>query len=447
MKPSKVVETFITYSYGTWRLQRDWKKALHIKYGKGAYLYDESGKAYLDFSAGLACVNLGYGNERIIEAVKEQVEKLAYLAPAYATDIRAEAAEELIKVLPDHLKKFVTSNSGAEANEDALKIIRMYKAPAYKVIARYQSYHGSTAGAISLTGDPRRTAVEVHTNVRGTVFMPDPFCYRCPFNLEYPKCELACLRYLEYILKNEGNVAAIFLEPVTGTNGVIIPPKEFYEGIKELTKEYDVLLVVDEVMSGWCRTGKWFAHQHWDLKPDILTTAKGATSSYIPLGITATTKEIADFFEDKFLAVGHTFAYHPVAMAALKAAIEEYRSRNINSHVERMGKYLDKRLEELKERHKSVGDVRGIGLFWALEIVKNRKTKKPFNTREDKILGRPFMTAKIASKLLEYGVIMSMAWITHFVIAPPLIVNEEDIDKGIEAFDQALKIADAEVEE
>lgn len=443
-----VVKKVVEYMFGTWRFQRDWRNPLYIAYGEGPYLYDKDGKKYLDFSSQLACVNLGYGNHRIIEAVREQVEKLAYLGPAYATDVRAEAMKSLMNVLPSSLRKVVTSSTGAEANEDALKIARLFKFPAYKIMARYWSYHGGTAGAISLTGDPRRTSVEFHTNVRGTIFVPDPFCYRCPFDVDdCEECEMLGLKYIEYMLRNEGNVAAIFMEPVTGTNGVIVPSRQYYKMLRELADKYNVLLIFDEVMSGWGRTGKWFAFQHWDVEPDIMTTAKGATSSYIPLGITAVNKEVSEFFNEHFLAVGHTFAYHPIALAAMKGAIEEYKEKKLIEHAVEIGKYLGKRLEELKERHKSVGDVRGVGLFWALEIVKDRRTKKPFNTREDKLRGVPLMTGKIAAKMREKGVLMSMAWLTHFVIAPPLIVTEEDIDWGIEGFDEALKLADAEVEE
>ena len=446
-REEKIVNKVVEYLFGTWRHQKDWVSPLYITHGEGAYLYGVDGKKYLDFSSQLVCVNLGYGNRRIIEAVVDQLKKLPYLSPAYAADIRAEAAEELVKILPSNLGKYIFSSSGSEANEDALKIARIFKSPSYKVITRYWSYHGSSAGALSLSGDPRRKAIELHTNVRGTVFAPDPYCYRCPFGMDDPeKCGNMCITYLEYMLKNEGNVAAIFMEPVTGTNGVIIPYKEYFREVRKLADEYNVLLIFDEVMTGWGRTGKWFAFQHWNIVPDIMTTAKGATSSYIPLGITAIDRRIASFFKNRFLAVGHTYAYHTVSMAALKAAIMEYKEKAIVEHSARVGEYLGKRLLELKDRHLSIGDVRGLGLFWAVEIVKNRKTKKPFNTREDKLTGKPLMTSVLASKMREKGVLMSLIWPSHFIIAPPLIVTEEDIDLGIEALDEALKIADAEVE-
>jgi taurine--2-oxoglutarate transaminase len=433
------------YLYGTWMLQKKWSPQLLISDGEGAYLIDKDGKKYLDFSSQLVCVNLGYKNRELIKALHKQIDKIAYVGPALGLEIRAEAAKAFASIAPKNLIKFVFSSSGTEANEDALKIARLYKNPCYKIIARYRSYHGSTATSMSLTGDLRRTVVEYHTNVRGTVFAPDPYCYRCPFNLEYPKCGVACAEYLEYMIEREKNVAAIFMEPITGTNGVIVPPPEYYKIIREIADKYGVLLIFDEVMSGWGRTGEWFAHQRWGVEADIMTTAKGASSSYVPIGITATTKAISDYFEDHFFAVGHTFAYHPLAMAALTAVIRVMKEHNYVYHAKRLGGYIRKRLFELMSKHPSIGDIRGVGLFWAVELVKNRNRKTPFNTDEDKILGRPLVTGEVASRMRELGVLV-MYWITHLVIAPPLIVDTDDIDRGIDALDEALKVADEKVE-
>ncbi|MCQ5377752.1 MAG: aminotransferase class III-fold pyridoxal phosphate-dependent enzyme, partial [Candidatus Methanomethylicia archaeon] len=248
-----------------------------------------------------------------------------------------------------------------------------------------------------------------------------------------------------YMIKNEANVAAVIVEPVVGTNGVIVPVKEYLPRLKQICEENDVLFIADEVMAGWGRTGTWFAVDNWGVKPDILCTAKGSTGAYTPLGITATTRPIAEYFEENYFAHGHTYEAHPLAMSPVIAAINEYKRLNLLENSKTMGAYLGKRLEELKSRHISVGDVRGIGLFWALEIVKNRKTKKPFNTRADKAAGAPLMVDKVVAELNKRGVYQS-AWISHFVIAPPLIVTKEQIDYGIDAFDEALKVADMEVE-
>ena len=443
MEEDLVVETVKKYTYGTWRFQKDWKP-LHIVDVKGCYFYDVNGKEYLDFSSQLVCSNLGHKNEAVIGAICEQAKKLAYIGPAFACDVRAKLNEELLEVLPKGLEKFFFSTSGTEANEAAIKISRMYTGR-YKIISRYRSYHGSTAGSIALTGDPRRWAVEPAGKIPGVIFAPDTYCYRCPLMLDYPECGVACVEYVEYMIKNEGNVGAVFIEPVVGTNGVIVPPKEYFPRLRRLTEEYDVLLITDEVMSGWGRTGRWFAVNHWGIKPDILTTAKGITSAYIPLGLTATTKKIADYFEEHYFAHGHTYAAHPLTLAPAIAAINEYKRLGLIEKSERLGKYLGKRLSEIEEKHPSVGDVRGLGLFWTIELTKNRRKKEPFNTREDKISGKTLMVDVLSSELMKRGLYL-IGWINHFLIAPPLIITQEEIDKALNMIDEVLKISDKEVE-
>ncbi len=445
-KPDTTVEKVVEYTYGTWRFQKGWKPT-HIVDAEGVYMTDANGKKFLDFSSQLMCSNLGHKNQALIKAIVDQAEKMPYINPGYSTDLRAKASEALIKVLPAGLEKVFYSTSGTEANEAALKIARMCSKPkgAYKVISRYTSYHGATAASVACTGDPRRWFAEPTSKVDGTVFAPDCYCYRCPFNQKYPECGVTCAEYLDYMLKNEGNVAAMIVEPVVGTNGILVPVKEYLPRIREITEEHGVLLIADEVMSGWGRTGTWFAVDNWGVKPDILSTAKGCTGAYTPLGITATTKKIADYFQDNYFAHGHTYEAHPISMAPLLPAIEEYKRLNLFENTKNLGVHTAKRLNELKERHPSIGDVRGIGLFWAVEIVKNRKTKKPFNTRIDKISGTPLMVDKVGAEMGKQGVICN-TWISHFVIAPPLIINREQLDQGIDALDEGLKVADKEVE-
>ncbi len=443
----KEVNVLAEHSYGTWRPQRDWKSPLFIEKAEGVYFFDGEGKRYLDFSSQLMCLNLGHGNEAVIKAIKEQAEKLPYVAPGFGCKVKSKAVEALLEVMPRGLEKFFFSTSGTEANEAAVKIIRMFFAGEgkYKIISRYRSYHGATAVSIALTGDPRRWFAEPMSKVPGVIFAPDAYCYRCPFGLSYPECGIQCAEYVDYMIKNEGNVAAVFVEPVVGTNGIIVPPKEYFPRLREVTDENNVLLVVDEVMSGWLRTDEWFAVQHWKVKPDVLTTAKGCTSAYTPLGITATTKEIADFFEDRFLAHGHTYAAHPLSLAPVPVVIEEYKKLLKHNFLRRVGEHLKKRLLELKEEHVSVGDVRGLGHFWAVEIVKNRETKKPFNTRADKAALKPLMVSKLSKEMLNKGLYL-LGWISHFIVAPPLIITEEQIDEGVDVLDETLKIADKETE-
>jgi len=319
------IKEMTAHTYGTWNRQKAWSTPLLITDAEGVYFYDHTGKRYLDFSAQLMCSNLGHKNQAVIEAIVRQAEKLPYIAPGFATEIIIEAVEALRSVFPEKLSKFFFSSSGTAANEAAMKMLRQSKFPAYKVISRYHSYHGATAVGQSFTGDPRRWYAELaRTVVDGVVFAPDNYCYRCPFGMAYPECNVQCARYLDYMIKEEGNVAAIIVEPIVGTNGRMIPPPEYYPIIRRICDEHGVLFVCDEVMSGWFRTGKTFAIQHWDVLPDILTTAKGASAAYTPVAITASTQEVANFFEEEVFCHGHTFAYHALAASAIPAAISEH---------------------------------------------------------------------------------------------------------------------------
>jgi taurine--2-oxoglutarate transaminase len=243
------------------------------------------------------------------------------------------------------------------------------------------------------------------------------------------------------MIKNEGNVAAILVEPVVGTNGVLVPPKEYLPMLREIASKHDVLLIADEVMSGWGRTGEWFAVDNWNVKPDILSTAKGITGAYVPLGLTATTKEIADYFDEHYFAHGHTYEAHPLALAAGIATIREYQRLDLVQEAKKRGRYLGRRLNELRDEHKSIGDVRGLGLFWAVELVKNKLTKQPFYEATDKLAGRPSLLDNVGAEMMKNGVFLTN-WMTHLVIAPPLIITDQQIDEGVDALDKALRLTD-----
>ena len=393
------------------------------------------------------CSNLGHKNKVVIDAIVKQAEKLPYVAPGFITEILIEAVEALRSVFPEKLSKFFFSTSGTAANEAAMKMLRQSKFPSYKVISRYHSYHGATAVGQSLTGDPRRWYAELaRTVVDGVVFAPDNYCYRCPFGITYPECNVQCARYLDYMIKEEGNVAAIIVEPIVGTNGRMIPPPEYYPIIRQICDEHDVLFVCDEVMSGWFRTGKTFAIQHWDVLPDILTTAKGASAAYTPVAITASTNEVANFFEEELFCHGHTFAYHALAASAIPAAISEHLRLFDSGLPQKASEHIKKRLYELADKHICVGDVRGVGHFWVLEIVKNRKTKEPFDTKEEKFSGKALMTGKIAGDAMKNGLYI-FPWYDTLAITPPLIITEEEIDEAIHILDKSLEIADKEAVE
>jgi taurine---2-oxoglutarate transaminase len=435
-----VVNTTSQNTYGTWRYQKGWKP-LHVVDAEGCYFTDVDGKSYLDFSSQLMCSNLGHKNQAVIEAICEQARKLPYIAPSFTCDARADLTKLLLEVFPAGLEKFFFTTSGTEATEAAIKIARLYTGK-YKIISRYKSYHGSTGGSIAATGDFRRIPIEPAGKIDGVIFAPDMDQYRSPFGFEFADRAEASANYIEHMIRNEGNVAAIIVEPVVGTNGVLVPPKEYLPRLREIASKHEVLLIADEVMSGWGRTGEWFAVNHWKVKPDILNTAKGVTAAYVPLGLTATTGEIADYFESHYFAHGHTYEAHPMTLAPAIAAINEYRRLDLINAARKQGEYLGTKLREMKEKHVSVGDVRGLGLFWGVELVKNRETKERFFEPEEKLAGKPSPLDKIAAEMMKNGVFVQ-SWLSHFIVAPPLIVTREEIDEGVRAFDEALRIADA----
>jgi len=443
-KAEERLKTITEHTYGTWKAQKGWKTPVYIKDAEGVYMYDDNNKRYLDFSSQLMCTNLGHKNKVIIEAIVKQAEKLPYIAPIFAQEAMESATEALLTVMPAGLDKFFFSTSGTEANEAALMILRQYMAPNYKVISRYHSYHGATVAGLSFTGDPRRWfAEQARFTVQGVCFAPDAYCYRCPFGLNYPDCKITCAEYVDYMIKEEGNVAAVLVEPVPGTNGRMVPPPEYLPRLRKICDENGALLIADEVMSGWHRTGPVWAVQNWNVIPDIITTAKGCTAAYTPVGITITSRKIANYFEEEPLIHGHTYAFHPLTLAAIAPSLSEFKKLMATGLPQRVSPHLAKRLYELEDRHECIGDARGIGHFWALEIVKNRKTKERFNTKADKFR-KPLMTDKIAAEAMKLGLYMQ-AWYDTLIVAPPLIITEDQVDEGIELLDKALSVADQEV--
>jgi taurine--2-oxoglutarate transaminase len=438
------VKKMAEHTFGTWNRQKAWQAPKLITDAEGIYFYDSEGKPYIDFSSQLMCSNLGHKNKAIIEGIVKQAEKLAYIAPGFTTEAALDAVEALRATVPEELGKFFFSTSGTEANEGALVITRQSKAPAYKVVSRYHSYHGATPAGMSFTGDPRRWPVEqVHYTLDGVLFAPDCYCYRCPFNQEYPSCNIQCARYLDYMIKEEGNVAAMIVEPVVGTNGRLVPPPEYFPLVRKICDENNILLIFDEVMTGWYRTGKPFAMNHWDVTPDIMTTAKGCTSAYTPLGITATTQKVSEYFEENFFCHGHTYAFHPLALSAVAPALAEYKKLFDSGLPQEVAEYMKQKLYALAENHDCVGDVRGLGHFWGLEIVKNRETREPFDVKADKLSGKPLMTAKISAEAMKNGLYV-VSWYDTLVVAPPLIITKDQVDESLEILDKALKVADAE---
>lgn len=405
--------------------------------GEGCWFWNSEGKKYLDFSSQLVNMNIGHQHPKIIAAIKAQAEKLCYITPSYASEPRAQLAELIAKHTPGDLCKTLFTLGGAESNDNAIKIARAYTGR-FKLLARYRSYHGATYGAISLTGDPRRPPVE--PGIPGVVHVFEPYCYRCSFGKSYPGCGLECAEHVREVMLYEDpkSIAAFFVEPVTGTNGVFVPPKEYLPRIREICDEFGVLLIADEVMTGWGRTGKWFGVDNWNVIPDMMTMAKGVTQGYVPLGAVVVNEKIADFFDENMLWCGLTYSGHPLACATGVATVKVYEEENLIENSAAMGKILKKRLDEIIAKHPSVGEVRAIGLFAAIELVKDRTTKEPlapWNGPDPGIIGQ------IANCLKEKGVYVYPRW-NYLFLAPPISINEEELKFGLDAIDACLDLAD-----
>ena len=426
----------------TWSAQSK-VNPIAVQRAKGVYFWDVDEKRYLDFNSMTMCVNIGHGDERVIKAMQEQAAELPYAAPGMTTKIRALASKAVADLTPHQaLTKVLFTLGGADANENAIKLARGYTGR-YKILARYRSYHGATAGAMAATGDPRRVAWEPNL-MTGTVHFLDPYRYRSTFhrtNPDIPEKEFAqdYLNHLEEIIQYEGpeTIAAILMESVTGTNGIIIPPEGYMQGVRALCDKYGIVMIADEVMSGFGRTGKWFAVEHWDVVPDIITMAKGLTSAYAPLGAVAMKPEIASAFDERVFESGLTYTSHPVSLAAAVANIRVMREDGIVEHAAAMGPVLKRMLTDLGESHPSVGEVRSIGLFGILELVKDRMTKEPMAPWNS---SSPEMTA-LRKYCLDHGLFLYTHWHTVLIV-PPLIITENQLKEGFDILDKALEITD-----
>jgi taurine--2-oxoglutarate transaminase len=422
----------------SWSVQ-DAINPIPVAGAEGRYFWDYEGKRYLDFASQLVNVSIGHGHPKVIAAIKEQAEKLCTIGPPMATEPRSQLGRLLAEVTPGNLKMSFFTNGGAEANENAIKLARWYTGR-HKVIARYRSYHGATGGAITLTGDPRRWYAE--PGLPGVVRMLDPYTYRCPAGHPDPCPVCTGGPHLEEILQYEGphTVAAVILETVVGTNGVIPPPDGYLQSIRETCDRHGVLLICDEVMAGFGRTGKWFACDNWDVVPDILTMAKGINSGYVPLGAMTVSEPISEWVRDKFLAGGLTYSGHPLACASAVASIEAFREEGIVENAADQGEYLGQALAGLAERHPSIGDVRGLGLFWGLELVKDRETREPlvpFNATGEAMAP----VARVMKAALDAGLYLMTHW-NVVMIVPPLTITREELEEGLATLDEALAIAD-----
>jgi taurine---2-oxoglutarate transaminase len=439
MQGSMIKSKSMQYNLQSWSKQKN-INPIPVERAEGIYFWDYEGERYTDMSSQLVNMNLGFGNKAIGDAIKEQVDQYCFIGPSYASAARAELAQMIISLMPESMGKVFFTNAGAEANENAIKIAKMYTGR-NKVMSRYRSYHGSSFGSGNLTGEPRRYALE--PGIPGFIKFFDPYIYREV--IDFPSEEAATNYYLtkleEQIVYEGGtSIAAIVLETVTGSNGILIPPKGYLPGIRKICDKYGILMVCDEVMTGWCRTGKMFAFENFNVVPDLVTFAKGVTCGYVPLGGVVVSKTIAAYFDDNLLSCGLTYSGHPLACAAGVACIKYYEDANILSNVNQVGKVLGERLEELKKKHPSVGDVRYIGLFSAVELVKDKATKEPivpYGKDPEGIMGKILGKLK-ARRFMTY---------THenmILVAPPLIITEEQLLEELVKLDEVLSEVDKE---
>ena len=439
MNGNEIKEMSLKYNLQSWSKQKG-LNPIPIEKADGIYMWDYDGNRYTDMSSQLVNLNVGFGNKQIADAIKEQVDKFCFVAPSYAVESRAKLSKMIIDLMPDNMGKVFFTNAGADANENAIKIARMYTGR-HKVFSRYRSYHGSTFGAGNLTGEPRRYPLE--PGIPGFVKFFDPYVYR--EKIKFASEEEAGQYYVDKLREQilyEGpdSVAAIVMETITGSNGIIIPPKNYLPGVRKICDEFGIMMICDEVMAGWGRTGKMFAFENFDVKPDIVTFAKGVTCGYVQLGGCVVSKKIAEYFDDHLLSCGLTYSGHPLACAAGVACVQYYKDANILDNVNKVGKVLKAKLEEFKDKFKSVGDVRAIGLFSAVELVKDKETKEPlvpYGKDPDGIMG------KIIGMLKERG-FMTYSHENMIFVSPPLIITEEQLLEELDKLEEVLGIVDKE---
>jgi taurine--2-oxoglutarate transaminase len=434
-----IVELNRRYTFFSWAVQSA-IKPLAVVGAKGCHFWDADGNMYLDFASQLMNVNTGHQHPRVVAAIKDQAEKLCYAYPGLATEPRGELGRVLAEVTPSGLSKSFFTLGGAEAVDNAMKLARLCTGRE-KIVTRYRSYHGATYGAISASGDPRRLPVE--PGIPGIVRVFDPYCYRCVFGKEPASCGRECITHIEQVIKFEGpeRVAAILMEGVTGTSGIFVPPEDYWPRLREMCDKYGILLISDEVMSGFGRTGEWFAVDHWGVVPDMMTMAKGLTSGHVPMGAVIVSDSVAGYFEDRYFPLGLTYSGHALAAAAAVASIRVYQEDGLVDNAKRMGQALAHRLEALKEKHPSVGDVRYIGLFSVIELVKDRNTKEPlapWNAKPEEM----GVMAEVLPALLQRGLSTFVKWNWIFVV-PPLSITEEQLAEGLDIIDEVLEIPDA----
>lgn len=436
----EIVKNNQDFTLFSWSKQKG-ATPIAVKHAQGVYLYDYDDKRILDFSSGLMNVNIGHGDQRITDAVVKQMQEVAYVTPSCVTKVRGELGKKLAEICPGDVNKAFYTLCGASSIENAIKLARLYTGR-HKIITRYQSYHGSTMGAISASGDPRRLPVDSQ-QAPNFVHFDLPYLYRWEYGEENLLKE--SVAQLERIIAYEGtgSIAAILLEGESGSSGCLQYPKGFLKAVREICNRHGILLIMDEVMSGFGRTGKWFGFQNHDIVPDMICMAKGLTCGYLPFGCLMVSDKIASKYDDTVLAIGLTYSAHPVSCAAALATINIYEEDGLIENTVAMGKYMEQKAAEMMKKHPSIGNFRNTGLLGCFELVKNRATKEPmapFNAKPDEML----VMNKVAAKLKELGLYTFVRW-SYVFVAPPLCINKVQIDEGLAIISEAIKIADEHV--
>ena len=440
MSEASVKANHRAYNLQSWSKQGSLDPIV-IEKAEGIYMWDPLGKRYTDMSSQLVNLNLGHGNRAIIEAVKKQADQYCYIGPSYGSESRGELAKLLVELLPDNFAKIFFTNAGADANENAVKIAKMYTGR-HKVFSRYRSYHGSSFGAGNLTGEPRRYPLE--PGIPGFIKFFDPYIYREPLNFasERDASDYYLYKLREQVIyEKPDSIAAIILETVTGSNGVIIPPEGYLQGVRKICDDYGILLICDEVMMGFGRTGKMFAFEHGDIKPDLVTFAKGVTCGYVPLGGVAVSTPVAEYFDDRLLSCGLTYSGHPLACAAGIACVNYYREHKILDNVNARGAEFAGILKAIKEKHRCVGDVRSIGLMGAVELGRDKGTKEPMVPYGNDAKG---VMKDINARLAARG-FMTYTHENIILAAPPLIITSDQLSEELVKLDEVLGYIDSTI--
>jgi taurine--2-oxoglutarate transaminase len=437
----EIIQDNLDYTLFSWSKQKG-IAPIAVKYAEGVYLYDYDDKRYIDFSSGLMNVNIGHGNQRITEAVVRQMQEVSYVTPSCVTKVRGELGKKLAEICPGDLNKAFFTLCGATSIENGIKLARLYTGR-HKILSRYQSYHGSSSGAMTASGDPRKLPVDAQ-QAPNFVHFDLPYLYRWEYGEEALLKE--SVAQLERMIAYEGpaNIAAILLEGESGSSGCLKYPAGYLKQVREICDRHGILLIMDEVMSGFGRTGKWFGFENHGIVPDMIAMAKGLTCGYLPFGCLMVSDKIASKYEDAMLPLGLTYSAHPVSCAAALETLKIYEDDNLIANAAAMGRYIEQKVEEMKTRHRSIGDFRNTGLLGCIELVKNRKTKEPmapFNAKPDEMA----VMNKVAAKIKELGMYTFVRW-SYIFIAPPLCITKEQVDEGLAIISEAISLADEQAE-